>query len=275
MDNMDATASPPIIQFQSMQSLWIELRFGEQKLSTGTAFVVQSAAGPLLITNRHNVTGRHQDTGQPLSSTGGIPDRIVIAHHRKGALGEWLGLTQPLLRSDGAPLWIEHPTLKEKADFVALPLTGTGEVDLYPYDPANPGPDILVGPAEPISVVGFPLDLRINGFVPVWATGFIASEPSLNVDGLPLFLIDCRSRQGQSGSPVIAYRTGATSHANGSFAVHSGGIARFLGIYSGRVHKDSDLGRVWKASAVAELVRSVRPNFSAGAGFYSTHPPAT
>ena len=35
------------------------------KLSSGTAFVVDTAKGPHLITNRHNVTGRDQNTGHP------------------------------------------------------------------------------------------------------------------------------------------------------------------------------------------------------------------
>lgn len=268
--NYDIAGKRPLIQYQSMQSLRIEMRFGEQALSTGTAFTVQSPAGPLLITNRHNVTGRHQDTGKPLSPSGGLPDRITVAYHRAGNPGEWLGFTHQLLGPDGSPLWIEHPVLKERADFVALRIGSMPGCDLHSYDPSNPGADIFIGPAEPVSVVGFPLDIRVNGFVPVWATGFIASEPALSVDDLPVFLIDCRTRPGQSGSPVIAYRTGATAHANGAFAVHTGPVARFLGIYSGRVHKDSDLGKVWKASAIAELVQTVRPIFSFSSNYYRT-----
>ena len=49
---------------------------------------------------------------------------------------------------------------------------------------------------------------------------------------------------------------------NGGFMVNHQPVARFLGIYSLRVHKDSDLGMVWKASAIAELVDSVRPDSS-------------
>jgi hypothetical protein len=47
------------------------------------------------------------------------------------------------------------------------------------------------------------------------------------------------------------------SMAEGGAAVFSGPVFRFLGIYSGRITKDSDIGRVWKASAIAELVASV------------------
>ncbi|ALN80403.1 hypothetical protein LA76x_2270 [Lysobacter antibioticus] len=32
---------------------------------------------------------------------------------------------------------------------------------------------------------------------------------------------------------------------------------RFLGVYSGRINAQSDLGFVWKASAVAELISTI------------------
>jgi hypothetical protein len=36
--------------------------------------------------------------------------------------------------------------------------------------------------------------------------------------------------------------------------IGSGAMTRFLGIYSGRLNAQSDLGFVWKASVVQELV---------------------
>ena len=44
---------------------------------------------------------------------------------------------------------------------------------------------------------------------------------------------------------------------NGSVAVGAGAYTRFLGIYSGRINPESDLGIVWKARAIAELVESM------------------
>jgi hypothetical protein len=80
----------------------------------------------------------------------------------------------------------------------------------------------------------------------------------IDFDALPTFLIDCRSRQGQSGSPVIAYRGGGmVALTGGSTAVFAGPVYRFLGIYSGRINSESDLGVVWKASAIAELIASI------------------
>jgi hypothetical protein len=94
----------------------------------------------------------------------------------------------------------------------------------------------------------------------IWATGFVASEPDVNVyGGMPTMLIDCRTRQGQSGSPVLAYREGgAVAMMNGSTAMFAGSAQRFLGIYSGRINEESDLGIVWKASAIAELIASIK-----------------
>lgn len=240
----------------SVQSLLIEMQFNGQPLSTGTAFVVNTPTkGPYLITNRHNVTGINQETGALLSTMGGIPSDIKITHNRKGSLGQWVERTEALFIRDN-PRWVEHPALGEKADFIALPLTQLTDVEIYPYDPMNPGPEIQVGPADPVSVIGFPFGITAGDFYAVWATGFLASEPDINFNNLPIVLIDCRSRQGQSGSPVLAYRAGgAVAMRNGDSALFSGPIERFIGIYSGRINKESDLGIVWKAEAIADLIR--------------------
>jgi hypothetical protein len=229
--------------------------FEAQLLSTGTAFVVYSPTmKPYLITNRHNLTGRDQFTGQPLSKFGGVPSDIKINHNRKGALGQWIPHWEALC-SNGTPRWIEHPTLRAQADFVALPLTNLTGVDLHAYEPANPGPDLLVGPADPVSVIGFPFGITAGGFFGVWATGFLASEPEIDFNRLPIVLVDCRSRPGQSGSPVIAYRAGgAVAMKSGASAISNGPVERFIGIYSGRINVESDLGMVWKATALAELI---------------------
>jgi len=241
----------------SVQSLLIEMQVNGTPLSTGTAFVVQAVSGPHLLTNRHNVTGRRQDTGVPLSPTGGIPTHVVVVHNRKGHLGEWVVKNEPLY-IDGVPRWREHPTLGAAVDFVALPLTDLLDVDLFPYDVGNPGPNLFVGPADVVSVIGFPFGVAAGGAFGVWATGFLASEPNVDFNNQPIQLIDCRTRQGQSGSPVIAYRSGGmVAMADGGTAAFDGPVWRFVGIYSGRISGESDLGLVWKASAIQQLVATL------------------
>jgi hypothetical protein len=114
----DMVAQPPqpriIIAEPSVKSLFIELRFGGQALGTGTGFVANASRGPVLITNRHNATGRHQETGQPLSRTGAVPDQFAILHNRANLLGQWVPRVEALY-ANGQPLWLEHPALGARA----------------------------------------------------------------------------------------------------------------------------------------------------------------
>jgi len=247
-----------VIRKPSVQSLYIEMSIDGTKLSSGTAFVVDTAKGPHLITNRHNVTGRDQNTGQPLSPTAGIPNQINIWHNASSGLGAWQSCFEILLKPDGSPRWIEHPILGARADFVALPLVHTAGISLIPHSLIHTGPDFVVGPADTVSVIGFPFGMAAGGLFALWATGFVASEPDVDINGLPVMYVDCRSRPGQSGSPVLAYRWGGAAQIrDGSTAVITGEFSRFIGIYSGRLNKDSDIGIVWKASAIAELINAL------------------
>jgi len=247
----------PTITPPSVQSLLLVMQSQGQPLGTGTGFVAQTAKGPVLITNWHIVAGRNPQTNQMLSPTGKVPDELVIIHNRANRLGEWIRRTERLHNPNG-PLWIEHPTLGQQVDFVALPLTQLNDVHLYPYSLGAGDPQILCGPADTVSVIGFPFGIQAGGSLAVWATGFIASEPDIDFNDLPIFLIDCRSRPGQSGSAVISYKSGGmVGMEDGSSAAFSGPVSRFLGIYSGRINDQSDLGLVWKATAIRQLTDSI------------------
>lgn len=245
------------------KSLFIEMFFGETLLSTGTATLIANdrESHCALITNRHNVTGRHQETNECLSKYAAIPDSIVIHFHESiENLGDsWKTIKLPLYKDDGSPWWIEHPALGEKADIVALNLTWGNDIVKYPYyletelDKVN----LVLDPAETVSVIGFPFGLSSHKKLPVWATGFLAQELSLITPENPVFLIDCRTRQGQSGSPVIAYRpSGYRYEKDGKiFSTLSANVVwEFLGIYSGRINPESDLGKVWHVSIIKPLL---------------------
>jgi hypothetical protein len=126
--------------------------------------------------------GRHQDTHECLSKTAAIPDALVVYFHKTGdSIGEWKPVTLPIYRPDGTPLWVEHPRLGGAADVVALNVRWGNDVNKVPYylktnlDRMN----LAVGPAEPVSVIGFPFGLSSSLRFPVWATGFLAQELSL------------------------------------------------------------------------------------------------
>lgn len=245
------------------KSLFIELYFGETLISTGTATLIANdrKSHCALVTNRHNLTGRHQDTGECLSKHAEIPDNIVIYFHSSfDDLGEnWKKVKLPLYKDNGSPWWIEHPTLGPKADIAALNLSWGNDIVKYPYflktdlDKIN----LAIGPAEPVSVIGFPFGLSSHKKLPIWAIGFLAQELSLITQENPVFLVDCRTRQGQSGSPVIAYRPNGYRYEEEGKVISELSAKpawEFLGIYSGRVNTESDLGKVWHVTAIKPLL---------------------
>jgi len=254
---MNAISGRPkhLISKCSVQSLLIHPSFDGTQLMSGTAFVAMSGRGPMLITNRHNVTGRHQQTGKPLLASGGLPNELHIWHNHAQGLGKWQKHRELLYDGD-RPLWIEHPRHGANVDFVALPLTSLTDVQLHLYETSPPEDPLLLTPGEVVSVVGFPFQMTAGGRFAIWVTGFIATEPAVDLENLPLMLIDCRSRQGQSGSPVIANRTGAVSTMSG-LNIGGGPVTQLVGIYSGRINDESDLGMVWKTAAINELIKSI------------------
>src|SRR5436190_8504789 len=139
----------------SVKSLLIRMEVNDQPLSIGTAFVAESKKGPVLITNWHNAAGRNPKSGQIISVTGAVPDTIVVLHNQAGKLGQWVHRKEPL-QAKGKKLWFEHPTHGNNVDCVAIPLTDLKDVQLYPYTLGNTDPAIRCGPADPVSVVGFP-----------------------------------------------------------------------------------------------------------------------
>jgi hypothetical protein len=107
---------------------------------------------------------------------------------------------------------------------------------------------------RPLSIIGFPFGDTGGGWLPIWVQGWVASEPEVDLYGLPLFLVDSRTRPGQSGSPVIAYSPGPPTALMGSVSMAGRPYERFVGVYSGRLNDESDIGRVWKWKALVEAI---------------------
>lgn len=236
----------------SAVSRYIRMYYGQTLLGNGTCFFVMSEDGPVLVTNRHNFTGRHNITGQPLHKQGGIPDHAIVTMHGPHEVHYHIDLVDHA--NPEAPAWTEHPTLGARADIVALPVKEmmniVGEINSVSLKDDWHRWDI----GSELHVVGYPYG-QIGGPFPIWSKGSIASEPDIDISGLPVFLIDCRSRPGQSGSPVFAhFRAGAMVEHKGQNWQARRPMNYFVGVYSGRLRPDSDLGLVWKRSCIEELV---------------------
>jgi len=179
--------------------------------------------------------------------------------------GRWTRMIVPPATEDGTPTWLEHPVHGASVDVVAVPAMldeAVDDVDIVSY-PLNPAP-VRLGLTDTVYVVGF-----LVGFDPVvapgvlglWTRGTVAWDPRLDWRGLPAMLLDCRTRHGQSGSPVSFYASVTMDFVGVDGAMRRGPARGLVGVYSGRIHEDSDVGIVWKRSAVEEVVlRGVRPD---------------
>lgn len=250
-------------------------------LAHATGFVAQHHKLPFLVTNRHVVTGLDNGTNRVLDRHGRVPERIRVYHHLKQDDDEmkWGTAEISLFEKSGERRWMEHPTLGSSVDVVAFALLSPDllepKVSYWGHD-LDDQHDIPVSAGRDVSVIGFPYGQRTSdsNYTPIWVRGTIATEPEFDFDDRPLFLVDARTRQGQSGSPVVAVKWKGTTGLDANENVTNVTIAkathsRLLGVYSGRLVRPdeddqpcptcgslhgTDLGLVWKASALEEIL---------------------
>jgi S1-C subfamily serine protease len=224
--------------------------------STGTGFVTRGTDGQTyLVTNGHVFTGRHPDTGLPLDPSGfADPDLVRVWYHSADHFGSWNAKVHDLRDpQSGTPKWRQHPT-GLSVDVVALRVEIESDVRAYLLELALATTDMMVSPSEPVSIVGFPFGLSVDGKLPIWKTGHVASDIDVSYLGKPAFLIDATTTPGMSGSPVIARRIGMYQTKGGGIVMGSTTANRFLGVYSGRIRADSDIGIVWKPDVLTAIL---------------------
>ncbi len=226
-----------------------------QELGIGTGFIRKIAYRYFLITAQHNLTGRHPDTGKPISETGAIPNEVFVeAFFTRARIPLYVAANNPN-DSDNCParFW-RHPT-DATIDVAILPLPTEND---WPaawhesfFDETQNQRFIQLEVTQTCFVVGYPLGLvdrqDPNYVLPVYKTANIASEPYLDFQRRPIVVIDATTRPGMSGSPVIVQQAHYGSRRN-----------RFVGIYTGRFPRleegnDSALGIVYKPRVIREV----------------------
>lgn len=256
------------------------LMSGQQALQQGTGFFFASTKADgtpdtvFLVTNFHVVTGH-----APLSREPGLGDHIqFLIHEDRADLTRVRHLALPLYGTQHQPLWIASDTAPE-SDLVLLPIPAAAYqgVSLYVFTEAHTHGDIKMRPTSGATLLGYPYGFADTAHdLPVWKTGHIASEPSVDFDNLPVFLVDVSAFPGMSGSPVLAVANGIYENEEGQ--MRSGRVLKLLGIFSAmpvvRELKPTDagadsspvvatetalqLGYVWKAALIAEVARQYR-----------------
>ena len=235
-----------------------------------TSFCYSHNGTIFLITNWHVVSGRDPNTLQPLdNANSALPDHLGVTFATVNQLDEnkkhihWYVAKGPLYEDAERrkPAWLEHPEHGHRVDAVAIPLREASQ--LFKISAANDAlhklAKLRLYPSLDVYVLGFPLGLTGGGQFPIWKRGTIASEPGIDLDGLPKLHIDTASRKGMSGAPVYAQEVGLivtedpNDPANGSL----GKARRFLGVYASRLDGDefsAQLGVVWKETAIEQIV---------------------
>lgn len=225
-----------------------------------------------LVTNWHNLSGRSPLTGELISRSGAVPDRVFFHAYKQTSEADERGFFQlayvpvevTLCAPDlTGPQWLEHPRFGPKVDVAAIDVTSA--VIGLNVEPANVlESDAILEPtaSQDVFVIGFPFGLLANAFAPVWKRGSIALDPTLNPEGLPKVFIDTATREGMSGSLVLARhivvgREFSRKDGTISDKILYGAFHVVLGVYSGRHYPDlerAQLGVVWKRSAIDETV---------------------
>jgi hypothetical protein len=243
----------------------LRLFYRNTELGVGTGFFTKYGSQLYLITNWHVVSGRNFQTREHLSKELALPDRLKYTAGCRGHLGEWMDVDCMLYEDSESseqpenPVWLEHAAHGYGVDVVAIPITLPEDAEVSTIDRVNTVPRMRITVSRDVFVIGYPKGISGYRGFPIWKRASIANEPDIQHDGLPKLLVDTATREGMSGAPVVAI-------ADGEFDVEGmsppyrppGRVYRFIGVYSGRLGKgemEAQLGIVWKAQAIDEIVQ--------------------
>lgn len=251
---------------------------GEEVISSASAtgFYWELDGKSYLVSNLHCFTGWNYELNCSLSPKSLVPTHVEfgltieteIAHSSNHSAVNFQRRRAALMIEEN-PAWLIHPEFGTDVDVAVLPLFGTTMADVNTElgglsmlsTAANCFGDwVSFSPAagDDVYVLGFPFGDKM-GSLPIWKRGSIATEPDIDVEGLPKIFVDTATREGMSGSPVIVSRKGYTA-PNGVFDDEAvfGDAHRFLGVYSGRIGSELQglqLGVIWKSRVIDEIIR--------------------
>lgn len=248
------------------------------KLAVGTGVFYKKNNKSYIITAWHNVSGRHSETLESLSTNLSVPNKIIATFSQQISQGEFNGsvkmsISLPL-EKDGKPTYLIHPQGWPKVDVVAIPIDLTKEYlsegslidgkkinistilknqtslglstdivhiqDLeLRYKDIEDYSDYLYA-SEDIFIVGYPKGITDYTGQPIWKRATVASNPHLGWDGQEQFLVDCASKQGMSGAPAFFYNLKGAIMLGNTQLMTSSPITVFHGIYVGRIGGTSE-----------------------------------
>jgi S1-C subfamily serine protease len=249
----------------SQTSYYIETSKNGTALMSGTCFFVKRGERTYLVTNWHNVTGLNPKTKEHLTKFAVQPDTLTAKIYKNQPTLALTDLTIQLYKNT-VPVWIEHPVHKEKVDVVAIEVNiPSDKLVCYVEDSIEPfNEKTKANVKDDVYVLGYPFGLSTGDIFPIWKRASVASEPIIDIDGLPKMYIDTASRPGMSGAPVVYKEKRSIGQTDGDLGKpgvkSSWNLMQFVGVYSGRIGADienmAQLGIVWKQQVIDEIINT-------------------
>lgn len=275
----------------------LTMRFGKTILSIGSGFIYQLDNDYFIVTAWHNLTGRHPETLKALDEKhSAIPNNIIVnlatSYPDIGVARQSIVID---ITDENTSLFYVHEINWPRIDVAVIPLdleknyrsefyTSTGEefevvkplkssipnITQFEICPIQnyfvPEEDVIeewldsVEVTEELFIPGYPYNIQDYYSQPVWKRATIASSIQLGWNKEPKFLIDCASKSGMSGSPVLYYNPNGSIQISATRHQYAHEIAILAGVYVGRlgVTKDADpqVGTVWKQSVIDEIIQT-------------------
>ena len=194
---------------RSLMTTPVWLLRGSQPISQGTGFFYASTTPSEEIETVFLVTNYHVVTGYSPQSQGRKGDHIrLILHRNRNDLRDVQAVDLPLYDERDQPLWIaSEQTPNADVVLVPLPRRVYERLRLLVFTEAHTRGDIKIRPTSGATLLGYPFGFYdTTHYLPVWKTGHIASEPDVDFEGRPVFLVDVSAFPGMS---VLACRLSA------------------------------------------------------------------
>lgn len=285
----------------SDSTLHLAMRRGDHLLSVGSGVLYERHGRSFIVTAWHNVTGRHSRSFRLLSKKAAIPDNVVVTIPLviNGTASARLPITVPL-HDENQARYLIHGDPWPRKDIAVLPvdLEGTHPVEMHlsdgsvrcldlplrqrraptglafdvqpiqkcagPLRMLEPSNAHRLYPGDDLFVLGYPRGVSDFSMRPIWKRATVASDPYSGWEGQPCFLIDCASRQGMSGAPVVAYSRHGDTRDQQMIRYTGEPTTLLCGIYVGRLRDpeadgademfEAQLGTVWKTSVIDEII---------------------
>ena len=242
------------VQSLSYISLKVNVYKDSIKISqSATGFIIKYLNKFFLITNKHVVTGINPFSGDSLFD-GMVPNKISVWLPRNDKT-QWACFVYALFDSTHFPKWLEKKD-NELIDVVALPIDQIEDYDFVPIDLDLQFEDVQIIVSQSVNILGFPYGIAstgMNGMLPIWKSGTIASEPEIDIDSQPYFYIDATTVKGMSGSPVIYWSQMFRLNKQNKWVINETSFVKFLGVYSSQFPA-IDIGVVWKPEVIKKII---------------------